>query len=382
MMPFDPLLSVRPLGVRVTVNLSTVLVVALVSGGATAGLDRGPNERSMWVLGTVAAFVMFVSVVGLQIGSQMWASARLGTRIRHIHVLSFGGIVLPGRHDDSPRRELLFGLSGGVGLIPTLLVCGGLIAVVLENGDTPPGHEWYSAALVTSCGLAAIQLLPALGLSGGRAFRSLVWYLTDNAVTGAKAAAAYGYLIGAGLMGLGLGIIGLGGARPYWGIWAILAGWQLSGSARVEVYRTRWLSLATSRTLIETLQPATRIGSTASIDEAVEPILASGFDHPLLVVDAAGVAIGILRLDNLRAIRRSEWPRHRVSEIAPPIDGAPTISASAIVIDAMDLLDRHDADWLIVTSAEPPNHALTVLTRAALLRGVRKRPPAQRLRQG
>jgi len=325
---------------------------------------------------------MFVSIVGIQIGSQMWASTRLGTRVRHIHVLSFGGIVFPGRHDDSPRREFLFGLSGGVGVIPTLLVAGGLIAVVVKNGDTPPGEEWFSAALVTSCGLATIQVLPGLGLSGGRAIRSFVWYLTDNAVTGVRAAAAYGYLIGTGLMGLGLGIIGLGGARPYWGIWAILAGWQLSGTARVEVYRTRWLTLATTRTLIETLEPATRLRSTASIDEAVDPLLASGFDHPLLVVDAAGIPIGVLGLDNLRTIRRSDWPQHPVSEIASPIEGAPHISAKALVIDAMDLLDGHDLPWLIVTSAEPPNHPMAVINRVTLLRGLRERPSAQRLRHG
>lgn len=378
-MPIDPLLTVRPLGVRLTVNLSTVLVVGLMAGGATAGLDPGPNDLPRWVLGSVAALLTFIAAIAIRSAAEIWASRRLGARVRQLHILGFGGVLLLARNDDAPRRECLVGIAG---MAPLLVITLGFLGTSFMSGASVPVDAWWTVAVVTWCSLVTLHLLPGLGLSGGRVLRSLVWYLTDNAVSGARAAAAYGYLIGAGLMALGLGFIGLGGARPYLGLWAILAGWQLSGTSRIEAHRTRWLSIATTHTLAEIVQPATRIPASSSIDLAIDPLLTSGPEHPLLVIDADGEPVGILRLDDLRGLRRSEWHRQPIDSVATPLSGTLLISSDALVVDAIDLMDTHDASTLVVTNSDASYRPVAVITRATLLGRLHERRPAQRVGQG
>lgn len=364
MLPLDPLLSIRVLGVRVTANLSTLVVMWLMATGSTAGLDPGGNDVWRWISGSLAVLLVVAATVAIHVMTEAGAAAQFGARIRQVHVVGFGGIATLPRNGDTPRRE---GVVGLVGLVPLMLVGGGIVVGAVAGGRGLPGGGWYSAAAVAGLSITTIQIFPGLGLGGGRILRALVWYLTGSALAGAKVAAAYGFAIGTGLIGLGLGIIGLGGARPYWGLWAILAGWQLSGTARVELFRTRWHVLASSTTLAEIAVPSSRIPAATTIDLAIDPLLTNGADHPMLVVGDDGLPVGLLRLDNLRGVRRGDWRSRKVGSVATPITDLPRIPGTALVTDGLDLLDAAGAALLLVTGPDAEPHSITILTRSALL---------------
>ncbi len=363
MLPFDPLLNTRILGTRVSANVSTLVVFCLVSGGIIAGLGSGTAKITEWSIGTLIVLASLFAAIALHTGARLVAYRSMGVPIRHVHLLSFGCIFQKASPELSPRPGSIAGLVG----LGTLVAFPGAAALLIAIVEPGTGDREIPIAITLTLGaIVTIQLLPGLGLSGGDLFRSLVWYLTDNIIAGARLAAAYAFLIGIALMATGLGVIGLGGVRPYLGIWAIVAGWQLSAAARLDVLRTQWFSLAQTRTLAEILVPAARIPESSTIDSAIDLLVAAGADAPVLVMSSTGALIGVLRLDNLRAVRRSEWSHHTVASIATPMDDLPHLPADAFVIQTLDVLDRSNKPFVVVTSPDDPGRRLGAITRAAL----------------
>jgi CBS domain-containing protein len=372
MLPFDPLFTTRILGTRVSTNLSTLVVIVLMSGGAVASLGRGTATVAEWSIGTLTVLASLFGAIALHAGARLMTYRTLGVSIRHVHLLSFGCIFQKGSLERSPRPG---SIAGAVGMATLLLIPGTitLAIVVFEPGS---GDREVPIAIALTLGaIVTIQLLPGLGLSGGDLLRSLVWYLTDNIIAGVRAAAAYAVLIGIALMGTGVGVIGLGGARPYLGIWAIVAGWQLSAAARLDVLRTQWLSLAETRTLAEILIPAARIPDSATIDTAIDLLVSAGAETPLLVMGSGGTLVGILRLDNLRAVRRSDWSHQTVGSIATPVDELPHLPADTFVLQTLDVLDSSDKPYIVVTAPDEPGRRLGAVTRAALTGRLHDRVP-------
>lgn len=373
MLPFDPLFSTRILGTRVSTNLSTLVVIVLMCGGVVASLGGGGGiALAKWSLGTLAVLVSLLSAVALHSCIRLVAYRTMGISVRHVHLLSFGCILQNEKLERSPRPYSFVGAAG----LTAIILGPGTVAFTIAVFDPGSGGRGVPTAIALTLGaIVTIQIMPGLGLSGGDILRGLVWYLTDNIITGARIAAAYAVVIGIALMGTGLGIIGLGGARPYLGIWAIVAGWQLSAAARLEALRTQWLSLAERKTLAEILIPSARIRATATIDEAIDLLVAAGADSPVLVIDSSGTLVGILRLDNLRSVRRSDWPQRTVGSIATPMDDLPHLPADTIVIQTLEVLDASNKPYVVVTSSDEPGHRLGAVTRAALTGRLHDRMP-------
>ncbi len=372
MLPFDPLLTTRILGTRVSTNVSTLVVICLMSGGIVAGLGSGNAAFAEWSLGTLVVLASLLAVFALHAGARLFSYRSTGISVPHIHLLSFGCIFQKSSLERSPRPG---SIAGAVGLATLVAIPGSvvLLLTVLEPGS---GDREIPIAITLTLGaIVTIQAMPGLGLSGGDLLRGLVWYLTDNIIAGVRVAAAYAFLIGIALTATGLGVIGLGGARPYMGIWAIVAGWQLSAAARLEVVRTQWLALAETRTLAEILVPAARIPESATIDAAIDLLVAAGADALVLVMGSSGALVGILRLDNLRAVRRSEWPHRSVGSIATPMDELPHLPADTFVIQTIEVLDSSDKQYVVVTSPDEPGRRLGAITRSALTRRLHDRMP-------
>lgn len=372
MLPFDPLLTMRILGTRVSTNISTLVVICLMSGGVVAALGSGNVALAEWSFGTLVVLACLLAAIALHAGARLVAYRSMGIPIPHVHLLSFGCIFQKASLERSPRPG---SVAGAVGL-GTLVAVPGSVALALALLEPGSGDREIPIAIMLTIGvIVTMQALPGLGLSGGELLRGLVWYLTDNIMTGARIAAAYAFLIGIGLMATGLGVIGLGGVRPYLGIWAIVAGWQLSAAARLEVLRTQWLTLAETRTLAEILVPAARIPESATIDAAIDLLVAAGADAPVLVIGHNGALVGILRLDNLRAVRRSEWPHQTVGSIATPMDDLPHLPADTFVIQTIAVLDTSNMPYVVVTSPDDPGRRLGAITRAALTGRLHDRMP-------
>ena len=201
--------------------------------GSIAGLGSGTAKITEWSIGTLIVLASLFAAIALHTGARLVAYRSMGVS-NPARPSPLVRVHLPKSQPGAARRgreALLAWLAWA-----TLVAFPGAAALCDRDSRA---RKWRSGDpdrdRVDARGDRHDPASAGLGLSGGDLFRSLVWYLTDNIIAGARLAAAYAFLIGIALMATGLGVIGLGGVRPYLGIWAIVAGWQLSAAARLDV---------------------------------------------------------------------------------------------------------------------------------------------------
>ncbi len=169
-----------------------------------------------WLMGIVAAFLLFVSVVLHELSHSLVAKAKR-IKVESITLFFFGGVASISDEDLKPSSEFLMAIAGP---LFSLLLAGIFYAIHLFNGNiilTAITFYLYQLNLV----VAFFNLVPGFPLDGGRAFRAILHaYYKD--LTKATRIAARGGKFFAGVlifMGLLSLLSGLGE-----GVWPILLG--------------------------------------------------------------------------------------------------------------------------------------------------------------
>jgi hypothetical protein len=371
-LPFDPLIRIRLLGMRLATRASCLVVLAVVFGGVVSRLDNELTSQFGRVGITVTAVIctgVALLVLVIHEAARQLVSRRLGVRVRQADLYLFGSAAESIDETTSPKSDLL---SGAAGLLILSLIAAAFGALALLTRSAPGWLHVSVKALAVGLGaLALVQIAPALPLDGGRFFRAFVWYLTDDSLTGVKGAALYAQIHGAALIAIGIVLLGAEGALPFWGAAALVAGLQLGTAARAGVHRSTWQRLSRSlvvRDAIGRLTPS--IAVDAAIDDAIDLLLTHGATIPLLVVGQDQTPRGVIQTLNLRAVPRTEWGERRIGEIMTPLDGLPRISDRLSVFEAVNQMDESGAPLALV---EDERNRVVPVSRDQLIRGLFKR---------
>ncbi len=288
------------------------LLTAILVTIAVANLDArdGQLPRSPWPYlgGLVVAGLLFGSVLAHEVAHAAVAR-RCGLTVRRITIHIFGGTAEVDAEDLRPRSEALVAAAGpAVNVVFAALAGLGWLAL---RGLGGPLERGFQIIAVANAALAVLTLLPGYPLDGGRVVRAGLWYLNDDLLAATRWAAFYGQLLGWCLI-FG-GAILLFRERLLWASSLALGGWFLRMEARRGYSEIVWQDLSRRTPSIHAafLDPP-RIPADRSLDEAADDVLAGmgqrGEGGPSLVVDPAGIPIGVLGIDELRAFKRSQWP--------------------------------------------------------------------------
>ena len=154
-------------GIDVRVHATMLLLVWLVALGSDAYMDA---------VSTIGWFVLvFACVLAHELAHSLVAR-RVGVEVMEIELLPIGGVSKMDRIPDEPDDELAISLAG-----PLMSAAIGVTALAMAaavGADLwPPAI--YSGSLLAGVGwfnllVAGFNLLPALPLDGGRAFRALL----------------------------------------------------------------------------------------------------------------------------------------------------------------------------------------------------------------
>jgi Zn-dependent protease len=150
-----------------------------------------------WIIGAIAALLLFVSVLIHELAHSLVARAR-GLTVDSITLFIFGGVSNLSREPLTPVDEFIIAVVGPVSSL--------LLAAVFWAVEQPlPGTGaavailGYLAFTNLLLALGAFNLIPGFPLDGGRVFRSIVWGLTNSLRRGTTAAAyagqAFGWLL-------------------------------------------------------------------------------------------------------------------------------------------------------------------------------------------
>jgi len=222
-------------GVPVGAHWSVVVILALIAELlAVAVLPAAfPHQSTAlyWAAAGVAAVVFLASLLAHELAHALVAR-RNGVGVRSITLWMLGGMAELDADAPSAGADLRIALAGPAASLAAGLVLFGAGAAIAAAGG--PGVAVAAATwlAVMNGVLAVFNLLPGAPLDGGRVLRAALWRHYGDRERAERGAARAGRVLGAALIGLGIGeLLAL---RSFSGLWLMLIGWFLITTAAAE----------------------------------------------------------------------------------------------------------------------------------------------------
>lgn len=321
-------------GIPVAVGWSVLLLGALlawvlVSGPLPAALPA-LTPRGWWAVAALVVLGHLASVTVHQVTEALTAR-RHGLAVRRVTVALLGGRVELDRPAGTWRAELGAALAGPAAsaVLAALAGLGALVATGL--GPDGSGPRVVAVALswlaFGNLALAAVGLLPARPLPGGRVVTALLWARRRDhhrAVAGAVAVSR----------ATGMVLVAVGGAALLsgWpvGLWALVLGWLTVAAAGLERRGVRARGAlagvavgSLARHGLPTVPDYTTVAEFSTRTRPAHPTA------PVFVVTGMDGPVGVLLPRGLRTVPTGDAGRTRVREVATPLSAIPAVPVDA-----------------------------------------------------
>ncbi len=358
----------RVAGVEIRLDWSLLIIFALITLALGWGLfpywhpDWGPGR----ILGTAlgAALLFLVSVLLHEL-SHAVVGRRLGVDIRRITLFVFGGMAHMESEPATWRSELAMAIAGPI----TSLILGvafiwlaGLLAGPIQLNPQDPVEAMSKlgplATLLFWLGpinilLGVFNLVPGFPLDGGRVLRAILWGVTGDIVRATRWASGAGQLVAWALIGTGFAMV-LGVRVPFFGtgvvggLWLALIGWFLNNAA-IMSYRRQLLEKTLGDLPVRQVMRSDyqTVAPEVTVQELVETRLLRASQRAYPVLDQGGLR-GMICLEDVRRLDRSQWSEQRVENVMTPAEGLHTVGPNERATAALDLLVQRGINQLPV----------------------------------
>lgn len=238
-----------PIRLHFTLLITFVLITWTVAIRFTPNLYPGLASFEYWIVGFLAAIVLFVSVFLHELSHSILAK-RYGLHVREIILFVFGGVSniedldafgerkITTAQDVSRefRREFKIAVAGPVTSFAIAAILA-LLFLLVSQGSLHSDFGLKSVAevvllygTIVNTILGAFNLVPAFPLDGGRILRAGLLRWKKDYEKATKIAARIGIIISYALMGLGFIMMFFG--ELFSGLWIVLIGWFLNKGAQ------------------------------------------------------------------------------------------------------------------------------------------------------
>ncbi|KPJ60630.1 MAG: hypothetical protein AMS15_06330 [Planctomycetes bacterium DG_23] len=315
-----------PIKIHLTWFIVFVLLAFMLMGYFT---DRIPdlNKREALVMGVAAAGLLFASVLFHELCHSLVARTH-GIEMRGITLFFFGGMAEMAEEPKTPWAEATMALAGplsslGLSAFFFLLLAktspGALVSAILK----------YVASI--NLILALFNLAPGFPLDGGRILRAVLWSARGDLHSATLTASRAGKAVAVTLMACGF-IITLV-LRVAGGIWFMFMGFVLFQMATAG-YRSLVLRSALQEATVGEFMsmPTVAAEPDISLDTLINEYLLPRGLEALPVVEH-GVLVGIVSVEGVKKVPRSQWYATRVR-------GVMNNAIKRLVVEAQENLER------------------------------------------
>jgi Zn-dependent protease len=358
----------RIFGIQVRIDWSWLLILLLVTwslGSSFGQVHPNWGPATVWGVALFAALLFFTSVLLHELAHSLVARAR-GIPVQSITLFLFGGVSSIQHDPDSPGVEFVMAIVGPltslvIGIV-LLLVATPHVRVITsatsatqglaQLGPLPTILLWLGTINVV---LGIFNMVPAFPLDGGRVLRSILWGISGNLRSATRWASWLGQAIAWLMIVAGIAMV-FGVHIPYFGtgllngLWLALIGWFLnnaSSQSYQQIVVHDILEGVSVERMMRTDPP------TVPPDSSVSSLV---HDH-VMGTDEAGFPVmdgdrlvGIVTIDDVRAIPRDEWETTTVRDIMTPFDKLITVRPNDDGAVALDRLTQNDVRQLPVVS--------------------------------
>jgi Zn-dependent protease len=314
-------------GIRVSVDWSWFIVLFLVilyMADFFEGL-LGEGGTTPFLFGVLSAIGFFGSILLHEFGHAVVAM-RNGIGISGIQLWIFGGMARMDREADTPGTELKVALAGPAVTfaIVVLLAMVGIGSVgwtefreaaVQETRSDASALMALIAWLVTINALVLVfNLLPAYPMDGGRVAKAIAWWQSGDRNSATRFAANLGRVFGYLFIGVGIALAFSG--RTFTGVWLVLVGMVINGSARGAAMQTAISSRIGDVRVADVMdrEPVT-IPGDLSVEQALDEYFLRYRWPWFPVVDAGRRFLGLLMRDRADEVPELERAGSHVSDL-------------------------------------------------------------------
>jgi Zn-dependent protease len=356
------------LGIPFYLDSSWFLILGLVTlvnaGEINGGVLQGNSPWLGWLLGFVMALLLFGSVLLHELGHSLVARSQ-GITVNSITLFLFGGVASIERESKTPMGAFSVAIAG-----PLVSFALGILFFTLGNLNQESALLSYLTDDLSRINLflGFFNLIPGLPLDGGQVLKALIWKISGDRFTGVRWAARSGKFMGG--LGLGLGLLVILSFGDFSGAWLALIGWFVWRNA--DAY-DRLMDLQDSLLSILAAEVMTRnfrvIDANLTLKEFIDTYMVKNPQENCLYYAASeGRYRGLVRLETLQNIERSEWDWLTLKDIAQPLTEIPSVSEKTPLVTVVDLLEKNSFSDRILTVLSPAGAVAGVIDRGDIIK--------------
>ena len=306
----------RVLGFEISIDISWFLILALViwSLGGSYFPYAYPDlaTSTHWVMGTVSALLLFVSVLIHELSHSVVARNH-GLDVSGIRLFIFGGISEMSEEPKEASAEFKIAVVGPLTSIGLAAIFY-LLTILPIQAWSVPLHAILIYLAILNLALGVFNMIPGFPLDGGRVLRAILWgkytSLRKATTVASKVGKGFAYLL------IAFGAVNALSGSFVSGIWYVFIGMFLSAaaenSARQLVMREELSGVKirdVMSTDVVTVDPA--MNCQRVVDEYM---LKFRFDM-FPVVDEEGELVGLITLNDVKQLSRDEWASTQVRQV-------------------------------------------------------------------
>jgi Zn-dependent protease/CBS domain-containing protein len=359
----------RIAGIDIEVNVSWLVILVLLTFSLAVSWFPAtvPRQSTLiyWVLGFIAALLLFVSVLLHELAHSLVARAR-GVPVKRITLFIFGGVSDLEQEPQTPGVEFQIAIVGPL----TSLAIG---AVTLVAGNLIGSNAPLVAAVlgylgVTNLLLGVFNLIPGFPLDGGRVLRAIIWRVTGSLRRATRAATLVGQVIAYLFIVAGVFLFFSGDFIN--GLWFGFIGWFLLQAAQA----------ANSQVMLESVFKGVTVGqlmSSAPLTAPANISLQQLVDSYLLPHGARTIPVvrgddqqlvGLVTLADIRHVPREQWLQTPVGQAMVPLERLHAVRPQQNLNDVLPLMTGRDVNQVLVV--DDAGRLVGILSRDAILRYV------------
>ncbi|MDB9529230.1 site-2 protease family protein [Oscillatoria sp. CS-180] len=338
-----------------------VLLVTFVYGSNPLWQERWGDVS--WIIGLAMALLLFGSVLLHELGHSLIAKSQ-GIEVNSITLFLFGGIAAIDQESKTPGQAFQVAIAGpavSFGLYLLLTFCVAVLSL------PEPVAVLFSNVAQINLVLTLFNLIPGLPLDGGQVLKAAVWKATDSRLKGVRWAARAGQVLGWSAVGIGL-LAYL--AQPSLDlIWIVLIGGfairNASNYGRVADLQETLSELTAADALARDFRV---LDANMTLRQFADEYLLQTSRAPMYFAASDGRYRGMVSIDDVREVERSEWESRTLLSIARPLTSITNVRESTSLPEVITFLEKQDLPRVVVLT--PTDAVAGVIDRGEIVRAL------------
>lgn len=321
------------------------------------------GQTLSWVAGFAIALLLFASVLLHELGHSLVAQSQ-GIRVNSITLFLLGGVAAIDKESKTPGQAFQVAIAGPLVSFSLFFILN-LVTQLLPNSSLIYSVVGELARINLVLGI--FNLIPGLPLDGGQVLKATVWKITGNRLTGVRWAAKTGQFLGILAISLGLSAVFL--ARSYGGLWIALIGWFILQNAasynRITDLQEALVNIQAGDTMTREFRV---VDADLSLRQFADEYLIGVETIPVYFASSNGRYRGLVSVESLRVIERSQWEKQTLNQIVQPLNSLITVSEKASLVEVINLME--DQELRRITILSPAVAVAGIIDRGDVVRSV------------